>query len=302
MDISWDDVKLFLAVVEAKSLSGAARMLSVGQPTMSRRIAELEERLGYALFRRTAAGVALTSDAEKLVAPARKMAEWAGEIGRTAAGTRGAPEGVVKIAAPPGVASTFLAPFARWLKEQHPLIRLQVLSTIHYVDLVRGDADLALRMRGATSPDLKVVTRLDHENAAFVSPAYARRLPRRYTMRDLDWITWAPPFEQVAPNPQLEALIPDFKPAFSSDNFLVQLAAAKAGLGAMFLGRVAHRFEPRPPELVPLNLELGEFARSSLYLVSPRSALDIPRVRVVADLLAQELARGPAGTSKRKGK
>lgn len=291
MDIPWDDVKLFLAVVEARSLSGAARMLGLGQPTMSRRIAELEERLGYALFRRTASGVALTAEAERLVAPAKKMAEWAGEIGRTAAGTKGTPEGVVRIAAPPGVAFTFLAPFAGWLKQKHPLVRLQVLSTIQYVDLVRGDADLALRMRGATSPDLKVVAKLEHENAAFVSRAYAARLPKRCTMKDVDWIVWAPPFDQVPPNPQLEALLPGFKPAFSSDNFLVQLAAAKAGVGAMFLGKVAHRFEPKPADLVPLDLDLGEFGRSVLYLVSPRTALDIPRVRLVAELLTQELGR-----------
>lgn len=288
MDISWDDVKLFLAVVEARSLSGAARTLSVGQPTMSRRIAELEDRLGYALFRRAASGVGLTPEAERLVAPAKKMAEWAGEISRTAAGVRGAPEGVVKIAAPPGVAFSFLAPFAAWLKRDHPQIHLQVLSTIHYVDLVRGDADLALRTRGATSPDLKVVARLDHDNAAFVSRAYAAKLPRRYTLKDVDWITWAPPYEQVPPNPQLEALIPNFKPALSSDNFLVMLAAARAGVGAMVLGKATHRFDPKP-ELVPLKLDLGEHARSSLFLVSPRSALEIPRVRLVADLLAKEL-------------
>jgi DNA-binding transcriptional LysR family regulator len=290
MDMPWDDVRLFLAVVEAKSLSGAARLLGVGQPTMSRRIADLEERLGYELFRRAASGVALTPEAERLVAPARKMAEWAGEISRTAAQREGAPEGLVRITAPPGLAFDFLAPFAAWLREKHPEIRLQVLSSIAYVDLVRGDADLAIRMRGSTSPDLKVVTRIEHENAAFASRAYVSRLPRRYTFKDVAWIAWAPPFEQVPPNPQLEALIPDFQPVFQSDNFLVQLRAAYAGIGAMILGKMLHRFT-RVSELAQLELDLGPYSRSSTYLVCPRTALDIPRIRLVAELLGAELEK-----------
>jgi DNA-binding transcriptional LysR family regulator len=289
-DIAWDDVRLFLAVIESGSLSAAARSLQLGQPTLSRRMGELEDRVGYRLFRRVPHGVVPTPQAERWVSAARRMAECAGELARTAAGAEAAPRGLVRIAAPPGVGFDFLAPFCGWLKEKHPETTVQVLCSVTYVDLVRGDADLALRMRGATSPDLKVVATLHHENAAFASRAYASRLPRKYGFADVDWIAWAPPFEQLPPNPQLEALIPNFRPAFASDNFLVMWRAAEAGLGAMVLGKVAHRFA-RGPQLVPLNLDLGPHARSALHLVCARSALDSPRVRLVAELLAEELER-----------
>ena len=62
MDIPWDDVRLLLAISESGSLSGAARRLAIGQPTVSRRLAELESALGYGLFRRTAGGAALTNE------------------------------------------------------------------------------------------------------------------------------------------------------------------------------------------------------------------------------------------------
>ena len=61
MNLRWDDLKLFLAVHEQGSLSGAARVLKLGQPTLSRRIAELEEAVGEALFERRSQGVLLTT-------------------------------------------------------------------------------------------------------------------------------------------------------------------------------------------------------------------------------------------------
>lgn len=287
-DIPWDDVRLFLAVAEAGSVSGAARLLRLGQPTVSRRLAELERRLGFVLFLRQPSGVRPTPAGERLLDPARRMAEWAGELGRAAARGEGRPEGLVRIAAPPGVAVELVAPFAGWLKGKHPGITVEALSSVQYLDLARGEADLALRLRPPSSADLALVATLEHANAAFVSKAYAAKLPKRPRFEDVAWIAWAPPFQDLPPNRELEALIPGFRPSFTSDNYLVQLAAAEAGLGAMVLGDVRHRFSRRT--LVPLPIDLGPHARSKLYLVCARSALAIPRIRLVADLLATELA------------
>lgn len=298
MDIPWDDVQLFLAVAESGGLSAAARKLRIGQPTVSRRLAELERRLGYQLFLREAAGARLTSSGERLVEPARKMAEWAGEVTRTAAKGERAPEGVVRVTAPPGVAFDFLAPLAGWLRDKLPLVRLEVLSSINYLDLARGEADLALRGRPAEHADLVTVASLEHENAVFVAPEYARRLPAAPKMTELDWIAWAPPFEHLPPNPQLAAALPDFRPTFTADNFLVLLRAAQAGLGAIVLDRVAHRFAGAHG-LVPLPLDLGPHAKGRTYLVCARSALDIPRVRAVAHALSDELARAEAAARAR---
>ena len=81
-------------------------------------------------------------------------------------------------------------------------------------------------------------------------------------------------------------MIPSFRPVFASDDFLVQLRAAEAGIGAIFLGRARHRFSSS--SLVELDVDVGDLRRS-LYLVCARRALDIPRVRAVADLLVREL-------------
>lgn len=289
MDISWEDVRLFLAVAEAGSLSAAARQLRVAQPTVSRRLAELEEALGYALFRRHAGGARPTAEGERLLVPARKMAEWAGEAARTAARGQGAPEGVVRLAASPGIAFDFVAPFAAALQARHPGLRLEVLTGVHFLDLARGEADLALRNRPPTSEDLTLVASLRHRNAVHVSRELAGRLPRGAGLADLPWVAWAPPYESVPPNPQLEALIPGFRPVFTSDNFLVLFRAVECGLGATVLGLTRHRFSRQTP-LVPLPLDLGPHSHGALHLVCAKSSLDIPRVRRVAELLQEEFA------------
>jgi DNA-binding transcriptional LysR family regulator len=291
MHMSWDDVHMFLTLAETRSMSRAAAALKVQQPTISRRLAALEEALGYPLFLRSASGVSLTAAGERLLAPARKMAEWAGEISRVASQGEGRASGLVRIAAPPGVAFDFLTPFAAWLRAREPQITLQLLSDVRYVDLARGEADLALRMRPANQSDLTNVASITHRNAVFVAKDYARELPKKkLEFKDLRWITWAPPYEHLPPNPVLEAAIANFKPAFSTDNFLVMLRALEAGLGAMVLPVLRHRFS-ETRRVVPLKLSLGPYDTSELHLVCAKSALDIPRVRTVAYRLKDELER-----------
>lgn len=288
MDVSWEDVRLFLAVADHGSLTEAARHLRVGQPTVSRRLAELEESLGYPLFDRGVEGARLTSQGERWLEPARRMAEWAGELRSAAERTDAAPAGVVRITAPPGVAVDFLAPFASLVKDKFPQLRLQVMSRVEYVDLSRREADIALRSRPPTQRDLMLVHAFTHKTDAFVSKSYAKKLPKQPSLREIDFIAWGPPFEQFPPNPQLAELIPNFAPVFASDDFIVQMRAAEAGVGAIFMQKVRHRFN-RESQLVPLGLELGQHGKSTVHVVCAKSALGVARIRAVAELLKAEL-------------
>ena len=295
MDIPWEDLRLLIAVAESKSVSAAARQLKLGQPTVSRRLAALEYALGEPLFVRSVAGVTPTPTAERLLVPARRMAEWAAEVERTAAGREPGPQGMVRVTAPPYIAFDFLAPFAASLRAEHSALQLEVLSSMQYLDLARGEADLALRGPGKDSPGLKVVAALEIEAAVFVARKLAAKLPKKkLRLTDVPWVAWAPPWEDLPPNPQLRAMDPAFVPAFTSDHFLVNLSAAEAGVGAIVLGKARHRFS-RASELVPLDLDLGPFSRTSLRLMCAKSAYDVPRVRFVADALARELLHLDAG-------
>ena len=294
MDISWEDVRLFLAVAEHGSMSKGAKALRIGQPTMSRRIGDLEHRLGFAVFERSVAGATLTSRGQALLDPARNMSLWASELHRQVERDEPRLEGVVRISAPPGVAFDLLAPFAASLRKQLPGIRLEILAAVRYVDLARREADLALRRRANSARDLVTLRTFEFENGVFAAPSYAERLPPGYTFADIDWVGWPRHLDEIPPNPQLRALIPEFEPALASDDFNVQLRACLEGAGAMILAAAQH---PRSQltSLRKLNLDLGEHRHGQIHLVGAKSALLVPRVRAVADALlrALQVAGGP---------
>ncbi|MFT4570395.1 MAG: DNA-binding transcriptional LysR family regulator [Hyphomicrobiaceae bacterium] len=285
MDISWLDAQTFLAVAEAESMSGAARSLALGQPTISRRIAELEGRVGAQLFTRGKTGARLTDEGARLLPAAREMARWAGEFGRLASGAEAEAVGVVRVAAPPGFAFEFLAPLARIAKDRLPGIRLEVLAAVEHLELSRGVADLAMRTRPPGEPELTTIISREVELGVFASPEYAARVPKGATVADLDWITWAFPFEQLPPRPQLERWIPDFEAAFASNDFLVQKAAVTAGLGVMILER-GRTLISAGPELVELDVGLPPYT-GQWHLVCAKSMTFVPRVKRVADLIVE---------------
>jgi DNA-binding transcriptional LysR family regulator len=285
--IPWDAVELFLAAAEQRSLSRAAKALGVTQPTVSRKLAELEDAVGEPLFVRSVEGVSLTQVGERLLEPARRMAESHGEWERVASGTSSAPSGIVRVTAPPGIAFELLAPFAAELRTSLPEVRLEVISTPRNVDLVRREADLALRGAKPNSKDLITIASIEEPIGIFAAKSFIATLPKNPTLRDLRFVAWPPSHAELAPNPQLAAMIPDFAPVFAADDFLVQLRAAEAGVGAIVLSERVTRFA-LPSPLARVDIDVGRM-RTGLHLVCARGALAIARVRAVAEKLEREL-------------
>src|SRR6516225_12459988 len=289
VDLQWDDLRIFLAVSDAGSLSGAARRLKVSQPTLSRRIADMEYALGDALFVRKNQGIALTKTGTRLLPAAQGMAQWATEANRSLDAKNSPVSGRVRITAAPSFAFDFLAPIAEKLKKKHPQITLEVLASTQRLNLSLGEADIALRRYPSDDPDLITVDEVVVPIGAYASRDYARRLPAKYGFRDLDWIAWAGQLETVSPNPELAARIPGFRPAFASDDYSVQVAACQAGVGAMILLKTSQRLT-RPGGLVELKLELPTALRPPLAIVCHKRMKELPKVKTVVDLLRQEFA------------
>jgi DNA-binding transcriptional LysR family regulator len=286
MTMDWNEMQLFLAVAEGGSVTAAAKKLKITQPTASRRLLDLEASIGEPLFVRGTSGAHLTSFGERMLEPARRMAEWAGETERVAARAQTKPAGVVRITAAPGVAYDFVAPFAAHARKKLPDVTLEVISTVQYLDLGRREADLALRFQPPSGRDVVSVAKIEFDVALYGSAKYVATLPKKPTMTDIAWIAWAPPLDHLSPNPELASLIPNFRPSFASDDFVVQQRAAEEGLGAIFLGKITHRFSKSALVEIPLPMKVP---RNVLHLACARSALDVPRVRAVAELLAREL-------------
>lgn len=278
MPINWDEAQTFLAVVEHQTFSRAARALGLGQPAVSRRIQQLEQRLQQQLFIRGKHGALPTEAAVRLIPAAEQMARWAAEFDRVMSGVQGTLTGLVRIAAPPGIAYEQLAPFAAQLKITEPELTLEILSAVEHIDLTRGIADIAIRTLAPKEPELMAWHHGQSQPAVFASKSYATRIKQPCTWQDLDWICWSKGMEHVTPYPILEKLIPDFSPTFRSDDYLVQKSAVESGLGAMVMS------QPKNTNLV--KIEVGvTLPPYDFYLVSARSMQHVPRVCVVIDRL-----------------
>ncbi len=287
-DFVWDDLRLFLAVVEAGSINRASHRLGVGQATVSRRLAELEAAVGQTLFVRSVTGVTLTPTGEQMVTPLKRMAEWATEVSRTVAQGDARVAGTVRVTGAPLVSATILARFAARLRELHPGIQLEVSSTVRYLDLARGEADLAIRSVQERHNDLMSITRISHVNHVYVGRKLAKRVGKNPRVDELPWLAWSPEFDHMVPNPQIRALSPNSKPVFTADNFLVMLQAAEAGVGAIVLADPIAKLLQKS-DLVTLDTPLGEYGASETHLVAAASALRLPKVRAVADALGAYL-------------
>ena len=249
----------------------------------------MEYGLGEPLFVRKNQGISLTKAGTRLLPAAQGMAQWATEASRSLDAKNSPVSGRVRITAAPAFAFDFLAPIAETLKRKHPQITLEVLASTERLNLSLGEADIALRKQPSDDPDLITVDEAIVPIGAYASRDYVRRLPAKYDFRDIDWIAWAGEHEMLSPNPELAGKIPDFRPAFTSDDYSVQVAACRAGVGAMILLNTSHRLK-RPGELVELKLELPAALRPSLAIICHKRMADLPKVRTVLDLLRQEFA------------
>lgn len=141
--MNWDDLRVFLAVARAESLTGAAPVARMDPATLSRRIARLEEALGAALFVKSPQGYALTDRG-------RRLAEHAAEAEAVLArGVEAGPgtdalSGQVRIGAPDGCANFVLPQVCAALQAAHPGLELQVLALPRVVNLSRREADMAI--------------------------------------------------------------------------------------------------------------------------------------------------------------
>lgn len=163
-NLDWNQLKAFLETAETGSLSAAARKLGLTQPTLSRQVAAIEQRMGVTLFERVGKAMALTSTGLDLLEHARAMGAAAEAMGLAATGRSQAVGGVVSVSASDAVAAILLPPLLRQLREQEPGIAVEVIPTNVQSDLLRREADIAIRHVKPEQPEL--IARLIREATA----------------------------------------------------------------------------------------------------------------------------------------
>jgi DNA-binding transcriptional LysR family regulator len=148
--LSWDLYRSFLGVLHEGSLSAAARALGLTQPTIGRHVAELEQLLGAPLFARSQTGLVPTQSGLALAPHAEAMAASADAIVRAASGELDEPKGSVRVTASEFVGALVLPAMLASFHEAHPKIAVELSLTNRNQDLLRNEADIAVRMAQPT--------------------------------------------------------------------------------------------------------------------------------------------------------
>ena len=284
MDVSWSDWQVVRAALTEGTFSAAAESLGVGQATVSRRIAAVEEQLGHRLFDRHRTGLEPTAACRRLVPHLQALAAAADGAARSVEGLEVEARGEVRITAPPGLAADLIPALARDLRERHPDITLTVLADIQTRDLDRREADLALRMVPTTRGDLLVRRLLSVNGGLFAHPDYVATLPDAPEMRDVAVVQYGGEHAGIPIARLLDEL--GVRIALRSNDFLVQRAAIDAGLGA----GLSSRLNATQRGWVPVPVALPELPPVHVYLVVHRALRQVPRVAVVIDAIDRLVA------------
>ncbi len=291
--LRWDDFKVLLALHRRGSLKRAAEDLGLNISTVSRRLAALEELVGSRLFDRTPEGVRPTAAVEQLLPHAEAVERAALEFARGLDGFEVDPEGVVRIAAPPGLVDTFLAPALVELADAYPRLRIQILSSIGYADLTRHEADLALRLMRPAAGDFVATRVAAHGWCIVASPAHAAKLGRLRDPEATRWVSWGEELGHLPDARWLAANVSRERVVFETSSMTAQIEAVRAGLGAMVV--------PRPYATLrglkavetgkALAASLAALPEGTLWLVGHRALREVPRVAVVWAWLKERFAQ-----------
>lgn len=288
MTWSWDDVRLYLALMHEGSLTHAATTVGVDVSTLSRRLSGLEHSLGTVLFIRSREGVQPTPAAQELLPDAELAAEAMGRIQQLAAGFEAAPEGTVRLTVPPTLAEGFVIPLLPKLLRLHPLLKLEILSEIAVMDLTRREADLALRIVRPTRGDLVFVKLFDLPYGLYASRALAAKVAQRRTLEGASFVTWSADFSRVGSAQWVQQFASSSRVVMTANSMSAQIAAAQSGLGVAVLPVALGDRAPGLVRVDRLSLKvpgLQKLPSEELWLVGHSALRHVPRVRAVWEFL-----------------
>lgn len=299
--MSWDDLRLVLAIARRGTLSGAARALGVTHSTVFRRLASIERDIGARLFDRFRDGYAPTAAGDAMATVAARIGEDVLELERRLSGQDLRPSGIVRLTTTDTLALGLAMPHLAAFRADYPEIRLEVGVTNVVADLRRRDADIALRPT-ADPPAALIGRRIAAiAYAVYGSPDYlSRRRAKDWSAHE--WIGRDDALAGTVAARWMQENVPEERIFCRLDAVSAMREAARAGLGLVVLpcyfgdGVAGLRRAQEKP--------LAD-ARSALWLLTHRDLRHAARIRAVMDFLAARLAgerariegRGPGGRS-----
>jgi len=283
---NWDDYRFFLAVAKAGSLSTAARRLGVTQPTVGRRIRDLERRLQVRLFDRLSRGYGLTGAGESILHLVDDIAAKTQTIQNQITGQDGELSGRVRVTCPDIIGTHLIAPNISALRELHPEIEVELIVGPDTLNLLRGEADVAVRIGQPPSQEL-VGRRIGHlQFGLYAAQSYlaAHGTPR--TIEDLRGhliIESAGELDGIHHAKRLRSLARGARSTLRCNDVFTQMAAVRGGVGILPMPVHLAAVEPMLRRVLAKEFSI----RMELWVLMRRELRQTARIRAVHDFLVQ---------------
>jgi DNA-binding transcriptional LysR family regulator len=293
-EFDWNLIRSFVAVAEAGSLSGAARRLSASQPTLGRHVTELEAAIGIVLFRRGRKGYELTENGAAFLERATAMRDSADALTRLAIGREERIEGTVRITASEVVATYVLPLILARFGEVEPGIEIELVASNEVGNLLRRDADIAVRMVAPTQDDIVARKIADLPLTACAAKAYLERCGRPEKAADLldhALIGYDRGEEIIQGFAHFGVTVDRRAFRFRTDSQVALWEAVRTGNGIGFAQRSLVTREPGVEIVLP-DLALPNLP---MWLAMHHDVRHSPRIRRVVDFLHGELKAYSAG-------
>jgi DNA-binding transcriptional LysR family regulator len=293
--MDWDKVRIFHAAAKAGSFTHAGEALNMSQSAVSRQVSALEAELGTPLFHRHARGLILTETGDLLMRAARDIALKLENVRGQLVDSRGQPTGTLRVTTTVGLGSTWLTSRINEFIDLYPSINLELILEDSELDVSMRQADVAVRLRAPTQPDLvqrKLFTVHFH---VFASPAYLKRFGQPHTTDDIDNhrivvfgenaptylkdMNWLCSAGREPGNPRHAAL--------SVNNVVAIRRAVEKGIG---LAMLPDYIIPRDSELVAVLADY-DVPSFDCFFVYPEELRDSARVTVFRDFLIANARR-----------
>jgi DNA-binding transcriptional LysR family regulator len=291
-EYEWDDLRYFLALYRAKSISGAGRALGVDHATVSRRLKRLERSLNAKLLERTPSGYELTLAGGKILDAAETVESSLLMCASEITDRDMSLDGIVKVGAPDGFGSVFLAPRLAELCNRHPSLEVQLIATARLFSLSKREADISITIDKPSSGRIVSRKLTDYRLRMYAHADYLQRRGTPKTIDDLKEHEFIGYIENLLFSPMLD-YIPlvskQIQARFTSANLLAQHAAVAAGRGIGIL----------PDFMITQSADLSVVLPSfhidrTFYLLVHEDNRNLARIREVASFIADEVKRNQA--------